>query len=80
MKEKQNSFDEVIDRSGSLSIKWDFYEKYTLPMWVADMDFRAPKPIIDAIVARTKHGIFGYAYYPSSYYKVLIKWFIVCYV
>ena len=75
MKEKQYSFDEVIDRSGTQSIKWDLYEKDTLPLWVADMDFRSPKPIIDAIVERATHGIFGYAYYPSSYYDVLIKWF-----
>ncbi len=75
MNEKQNPFDEVIDRSGTQSIKWDLYEKDTLPLWVADMDFRAPQPIIDAIVDRTKHGIFGYGYYPSHYYDVLIKWF-----
>ncbi len=75
MNEEHYSFDEVIDRSGTQSIKWDFYEKDTLPLWVADMDFRAPQPIIDAIMERVKHGIFGYTYYPSSYYDVLIKWF-----
>ena len=75
MNEEHYSFDEVIDRSGTQSIKWDFYEKDTLPLWVADMDFRAPQPVIDAIMERVKHGIFGYTYYPSYYYDVLIKWF-----
>ena len=75
MNKEHHSFDEVIDRSGTQSIKWDFYEKDTLPLWVADMDFRAPQPVIDAIMERVKHGIFGYTYYPSYYYDVLIKWF-----
>ena len=39
------------------------------------MDFRAPQPIIDAIIERAEHGIFGYTYYPSTYYDALIKWF-----
>ena len=73
--EKNYSFDRIIDRSGTQSFKWDLYEKDTLPLWVADMDFRAPQPIIDAIIERAEHGIFGYTYYPSTYYDALIKWF-----
>ena len=75
MIEKNYSFDRIIDRSGTQSFKWDLYEKDTLPLWVADMDFRAPQPIIDAIIERAEHGIFGYTYYPSTYYDALIKWF-----
>jgi cystathionine beta-lyase len=75
MKEKTLLFDNIIDRSKTHSFKWDLYEKDTLPLWVADMDFRSPQPIIDAIIHRAKHGIFGYTYYPPSYYEALIKWF-----
>lgn len=75
MKEKNILFDNIIDRSKTHSFKWDLYEKDSLPLWVADMDFRSPQPIIDAIIHRAEHGIFGYTYYPPSYYEVLLKWF-----
>ncbi|NWF63472.1 MAG: pyridoxal phosphate-dependent aminotransferase [Chloroflexi bacterium] len=41
-------------------IKWNFYKKDTLPMWVADMDFPAPKPILDALRRQLEHGVYGY--------------------
>jgi len=73
---KENwSFDEVIDRSETQSIKWDFYDKDLLPLWVADMDFRAPEPIINAIIERAKHGVFGYSYFYSAYYNAVLGWF-----
>ncbi len=53
-------FDKVIDRKNSDSIKWNFYEKDVLPMWVADMDFISPEPVIHALRDRIAHGIFGY--------------------
>ncbi|MFX0206242.1 MAG: MalY/PatB family protein [Candidatus Hodarchaeota archaeon] len=76
-------FDEVIDRSNTGSIKWDpFYLKEIfgkedlLPLWVADMDFRAPQPVIDALVQRAKHGIFGYTGPdPMKYNNSVINWF-----
>ncbi len=40
--------------------KWTWYPKDTLPMWVADMDFRAPKPILDALHKAVEHGVLGY--------------------
>ena len=55
------NFDEVIDRRNSDSIKWNLYEKDVLPYWVADMDFKSPQPVIDALERRVKHGVFGYA-------------------
>jgi len=61
MREKIWSFDEVIDRSATQSYKWDLNDKSFLPLWVADMDFRAAQPIIDAIIHRAEHGIFGYS-------------------
>ena len=53
-------FDQTIGRRGSGSLKWTAFSEDVLPMWVADMDFRAPQPVIDALVARARHGIFGY--------------------
>ncbi|MCC6956338.1 MAG: putative C-S lyase, partial [Anaerolineales bacterium] len=53
-------FDEVIDRQGSDSIKWHLYERGVLPMWVADMDFRAAEPVLQALRERVDHGVFGY--------------------
>ena len=53
-------FDQTIDRRGSGSLKWTAFPEDVLPMWIADMDFRAPQPVIDALVARAHHGIFGY--------------------
>ncbi|HSM25880.1 MAG TPA: PatB family C-S lyase [Anaerolineaceae bacterium] len=55
------NFDEQINRRNSDSIKWNFYEEDVLPFWVADMDFRSPQPVIDALEGRIKHGVFGYA-------------------
>lgn len=58
-------FDEVIDRRKTRSSKWDnvkalFGSPDVLPMWVADMDFRVPQPVVDAIIERARHPIFGY--------------------
>jgi len=52
-------FDAPIDRRTSDCIKWSQYGD-ALPMWVADMDFRSPQPIIDALQERVAHGVFGY--------------------
>jgi cystathionine beta-lyase len=55
-------FDQVPDRRKSDSIKWQRYgNKDVVPMWIADMDFPSPPPIIEAIRRRVEHGIFGYA-------------------
>jgi cysteine-S-conjugate beta-lyase len=53
-------FDQIIDRRPSDSYKWNTYEQDALPMWVADMDFAAPQPVIQALSQRVEHGIFGY--------------------
>ena len=55
------NFDEVIDRSNSDSVKWRIFDADVLPMWVADMDFKAPEVVIAALQARSQHGVFGYA-------------------
>ena len=55
-------FDKVIERRQTDSQKWQKYEgQDILPMWVADMDFRAPEPVLEALRERIDHGIFGYA-------------------
>ena len=74
------NFDEIIDRRGTASIKYDFaaergYPSGVLPFWVADMDFRAPAPILDALTRRTAHGIFGYTQVKDDYFAVLQNWF-----
>lgn len=51
-----------------------FGENRILPMWVADMDFRCAQPIIDALVARAQHGIFGYAFPGRSYLEAVVSW------
>jgi cystathionine beta-lyase len=75
----QYSFNTAINRFNTNSLKWDFAEeifkvKDVLPMWVADMDFRAPQPIIDAVMKVSQHGIFGYSKVQPSYYEALIEW------
>lgn len=56
-----HDFDQVVDRGGTGSLKWDRYARAdVLPLWVADMDFRAPPAVVDALKARADHGIFGY--------------------
>ena len=55
-------FDTVYNRARTDSQKWQKYEgKDILPMWVADMDFKAPQPVLEALHERIEHGIFGYA-------------------
>ncbi|KAA3643193.1 MAG: pyridoxal phosphate-dependent aminotransferase [Chloroflexi bacterium] len=45
-----------------------------LPMWVADMDFQAPQPVLDALAERARHGIFGYTVRSESYLKAVVTW------
>jgi len=54
------NFDQVFDRRRTGSIKWNFYDDDVLPMWVADMDFPPPPPILAALHARVEIGDFGY--------------------
>ena len=54
------NFDTIIDRHSSNSIKWNQYPEDVLPLWVADMDFQTPKPILDALRAALEGGVLGY--------------------
>ena len=69
-------FDGIIPRRGSDSIKWDGAEDDgVLPMWVADMDFRAVPAVTEALRRRVEHGIFGYTRVPDTYYDAVTGWF-----
>lgn len=75
MKE-QFDFDEIVPRRGTNSYKWDSApDSRTLPMWVADMDFRTAPVIIEALKRRVEHGIFGYTRVPDEYFKAVTGWF-----
>lgn len=60
------NFDEIIDRSNSDAAKWTYYDKSPLPLWVADMDFHSPEPVIRALHERVEHGVFGYGMPPLA--------------
>lgn len=66
------NFDQVIERRGTDSIKWNYYDEDILPMWIADMDFRSPQPVIDALHERVDHGIFGYGCPPEGLKEAII--------
>lgn len=71
-----NNFDEIIERHGTNSYKWDSTPNAdVLPLWVADMDFRTAPPIIEALEQRVAHGIFGYTRVPDEYYNAVTHWF-----
>jgi cystathionine beta-lyase len=56
------NFDIVPNRRNSNSIKWLRYPKDVLPMWVADMDFPAPAPILKGLHKAVDHGVLGYEF------------------
>ena len=74
-------FDEIVNRRGSGSVKWDARPPFgipgeeVIPLWVADMDFKAAPFILDALKKRVDHGVFGYVNVPDSYYDAVISWF-----
>jgi cysteine-S-conjugate beta-lyase len=73
------NFDEIIERNGTSSLKYDGKKRYfgtddVLPMWVADMDFRSPDFILDALQKKISHGILGYNIKPESFYTSVIDW------
>lgn len=76
---KTYNFDERIDRTQTNSIKYDgrkmfFGNADLLPLWVADMDFRTPDFIVDAVKKRAEHEIFGYTFRAESYNQSIVNW------
>ncbi|WP_297568547.1 MalY/PatB family protein [uncultured Faecalibaculum sp.] len=75
MKEQKQSFDQVLERRGSNSLKWDnLADPQMIPMWVADMDFQVMPEIQEALHKRAEHGIFGYAGPDDSYRQAVCGW------
>lgn len=73
-------FNEVIDRKNSDSLKFDFAAEKglpedVLPLWVADMDFKAPPGVIEALQKSLDRGIFGYSDTKDDYYEIVAAWF-----
>ena len=67
---------EYIDRRNSDCYKWDSEcAQGCLPLWVADMDFAAAKPILEAMQRRLDHGVFGYSTVPQANYDAVASWF-----
>lgn len=73
-------FNEIIDRKNSDSLKFDFavekgLPEDVLPLWVADMDFKAPPGVIEALQKSLDRGIFGYSDTKDDYYEIVAAWF-----
>ncbi|ADL53154.1 MalY/PatB family protein [Clostridium cellulovorans] len=73
-------FNEIIDRKNTNSLKYDFAKERRmpedlLPLWVADMDFKTPPEVINALVEASNHGIFGYSDTKDDYFETLQNWF-----
>jgi cystathionine beta-lyase len=66
-------FDRVIDRRCSDCDKWRRYGADVLPLWVADMDFVSPEPVLRALHERVDHGIFGYGAEPPELRQVVVE-------
>ena len=71
---KKNNFDQLIDRKHTNSIKWDLYPEDVLPLWVADMDFEAPQPVVDALQKRVDHHVYGYEGPDEDLLKAICDW------
>lgn len=75
----QYNFDQVVDRTGNLSAKYDerlkkFGTEDVIPLWIADMDFKTAQPVIDALKARAEEGLWGYTTRPDSYFEAIRDW------
>ena len=73
------NFDEIIDRTATSCVKMErmkavFGRDDLIPLWVADMDFLSPEEVTEALLERTRHGIFGYTVAYDSYFASIINW------
>lgn len=73
------NFDIVVNRKNTLSRKWDgrkevFGTDDLLPMWVADMDFLAPRAVIEGVTAAAQQGVYGYPLRRPTYFQAIIDW------
>lgn len=70
----KHNFDEMINRKGTECKKWDTYPDDVIPMWIADTDFKCPQPVIDAMVKRAEHGIYGYPVNDKNFEEAIVNW------
>lgn len=68
-------FDVPINRKGTYCEKWDEQGGDFIPLWVADMDFKSPEPILEAIRTRTNHGVFGYTDYDWELSEIIVGYY-----
>ncbi len=75
------NFDNAPDRTSFDSIKWSYlgdrspnWPGGVIPMWVADMDIASPPAVVEAVVTRAKHPVYGYAGKPESFFLSFIEW------
>lgn len=69
-----SDFDCWVNRHDTCSVKWELYGQDVLPMWVADMDFRSPPPVIAALQERVLHGVYGYTLEPADLRDIIVAW------
>ena len=74
------NFNEIIDRKGTDSLKYDFavergLPKDVLPLWVADMDFPVEDHIKEALIKAAEYAIFGYSDTKDDYFEVISSWY-----
>ncbi|MGN0901809.1 MAG: MalY/PatB family protein [Succinivibrio sp.] len=66
------NFDEEIERRNTLSLKWDLIkDPEVLPLWVADMDFKAAPAIYEEVTRLASQGVYGYSLVPDEYYQAI---------
>ncbi|NMA84436.1 MAG: pyridoxal phosphate-dependent aminotransferase [Epulopiscium sp.] len=75
----KHNFDIVVDRRNTNSVKYDCCyqlgkKEGLLPLWVADMDFKTAPEIIQALMQRAEHGVYGYTDLKDNYFDAVIEW------
>ncbi|OCL90073.1 MalY/PatB family protein [Aliarcobacter thereius] len=68
------NFDKICERKNTDSSKWDTTKDGVIPMWVADMDFEVAPKIVESIIKKANHKIFGYTIISDKYYEAEISW------
>lgn len=78
---KKYNFDEIVDRKNTNCVKYDGYQDIynadnLIPLWVADMDFKTPDFVFDAISERLKHPVLGYFIHSDNFYNSICQWML----
>jgi cystathionine beta-lyase len=79
IKKREMNFDKIIDRSGTNALKLEFRERLfgtneVIPLWVADMDFKAPQEVVEAIRKRAAHPLYGYTNRDEEFFQRIVEW------